>query len=38
VYMPTITGTTVNAGDGPPCIAMFCTKCGYARFSFAKPA
>jgi predicted nucleic-acid-binding Zn-ribbon protein len=32
VLMPTFSEGSVNVGDGPPCLAVFCTKCGYARF------
>lgn len=32
VFLPTISNGTINVGNGPPCLVMFCTECGNARF------
>lgn len=32
VFLPTISNGNINVGNGPPCLVMFCTQCGYARF------
>ncbi len=32
VFLHATSNGPSNVGNGPPCLVMFCTECGYARF------
>ncbi len=36
VIVPALSNGSVDVRDGPPCLAIFCTYCGYARFHSTK--